>query len=357
MPTLYALLPEAVRDPRRPSGGNTYDSRLLTELEGLGWRVEEHLVAGRWPVPDEAGRRSLAEVAARSPAGGLVLVDGLVASGSPEVLVPLARRASLVLLVHLPLGGAGELAVLRAASAVITTSAWSRDRLLELHGLVGSVGARFHVVEPGVDPAPLTAGTPAGGRLLCVGAVTPLKGQDLLVDALGSLTDLPWRCLCAGSLEIDVPFADEVVRRARAADIADRVSFTGPLRSEELADAYASADLLVQPSRVETYGMVVTEALARGVPVAASSAGGLPSTLRGPSGEAGAEGTVEATDLPGFLVAVEDPPALAAGLRSWLTDADLRDRLRQCAAARSSRLLPWSGTARHVAALLGALTD
>ena len=360
MPTLHALLPETVRDLTRPSGGNTYDTRLLTELRGLGWRVEEHLVAGRWPVPDAAGRRSLGEAAARPPTGGLVLVDGILASGSPEVLVPLARRASLVVLVHLPLGGAGELAVLRAASAVITTSAWSRDRLLELHGLHGlhgSVGARVRVVEPGVDPAPLAAGTPAGGGLLCVGAVTPLKGQDLLVDALGSLTDLPWRCVCAGSLEIDGPFADEVVRRARAAGIADRVTFTGPLRSEELADAYASADLLVQPSRVETYGMVVTEALARAVPVAASSAGGLPSTLRGPSGEGDADRTVDATDLPGFLVAAGSSPALAAGLRTWLTDAGLRDRLRQSAAARRPRLLPWSGTARHVAALLAALPD
>ncbi|GAA2039522.1 glycosyltransferase family 4 protein [Terrabacter terrae] len=357
MPTLHALLPEAVRDPTRPSGGNTYDTRLLTELQGLGWRVEEHLVAGSWPVPDAAGRRSLGEAAARPPTGGLVLVDGLVASGSPEVLVPLARRACLVVLVHLPLGGIGELAVLRAASTVITTSAWSRDRLLRMHGLVGSEGARVHVVEPGVDSAPLAAGTPAGGGLLCVGAVTPLKGQDLLVDALGSLTDLPWRCVCAGSLEIDVPFADEVVRRARAAGIADRVSFPGPLRSEELADAYASADLVVQPSRVETYGMVVTEALARAVPVAASSAGGLPSTLRGPGGEGRVEGAVETTDLPGFLVAAGDPHALAAGLRSWLTEADLRDRLRQYAVARRSRLLPWSGTARHVAALLAVLRD
>ncbi|WP_374969226.1 glycosyltransferase family 4 protein [Terrabacter sp. BE26] len=362
MPTLHALLPEAVSDPTRPSGGNTYDARLLTGLEGLGWSVEEHLVAGRWPVPDATGRRSLGEAAARLPTGGRVLVDGLLASGSPEVLVPLARRTALVVLVHLPVGGSGELAGLLAASAVITTSAWSRDRLLELHGPDGLEGARLHVVEPGVDLAPPAAGTPAGGRLVCVGAVTPFKGQDVLMDALGTLTDLPWCCLCAGSLEIDAPFAVEVVRRARAADIADRVSFTGPLRGDELAHAYACADLLVQPSRVETYGMVVTEALARGVPVAASSAGGLPSTLRGPGGErpggdGAVEGTAGATDLPGFLVAAGDPTALAAGLRSWLTDADLRDRLRQYAAARRLRLLPWSGTARHVAALLAALPD
>lgn len=351
MPTLHALLPEAMHDPTRPSGGNTYDRHLLTQLDALGWSVEEHLVAGDRPVPD-ARERSLTRAVRSLGTGALVLVDGLLVSSCPEVLVPLARRSSLVVLVHLPTGGPGERAVLHAASAVIATSAWSRDRLLELHDLPP---VRVHVAEPGVDSAPPAVGTHTGGSLLCVGAVTAIKGHDLLVDALAALTDLPWRCTLAGSLDVDAPFAAAVKRQAAAAGVADRVSFAGPLSTDDLADAYAGADLLVQPSRVETYGMVVTEALARGVPVVASDAGGLPATLEGASGPpvAGAADGVEC--LPGVLVPSGDGAALAAALRSWLTDAALRERLRRRALARRPRLHPWSQTAAAVADALTPL--
>ena len=94
----------------------------------------------------------------------------------------------------------------------------------------------------------------------------------------------------------------------------DRVRLTGPLTGAALDAAYAAADLLVVPSRAETYGMVVTEALARGIPVLASDAGGLPETLgRDPGGR-----------VPGVLVQSGDAAALAAALRGWLIDSGRR---------------------------------
>ena len=97
---------------------------------------------------------------------------------------------------------------------------------------------------------------------------------------------------------------------------------TGPLTGAALDAAYAAADLLVVPSRAETYGMVVTEALARGIPVLASDAGGLPETLgRDPDGR-----------VPGVVVPSGDAAALAAALRGWLIDSGLRAELRQARA-------------------------
>jgi glycosyltransferase involved in cell wall biosynthesis len=341
VPTLHAVLPDAVHDPARPSGGNTYDRRLLAGLAALGWRVQEQLVAGRWPEPDAAGRRSLAEAVGRTGSGVPVIVDGLLASRSPEVLVPLARRASLVVLVHLPLGGEPERAVLAAAAAVVTTSVWSRDRLVELHGLDP---ARVHIAEPGVDPAPVAPGTPGGGSLLCVGAVTPLKGHDVLVEALATLTDLSWSCVVAGSLDVDASFAADVVERTRRAGVADRVTFAGPLEADALRTAYSAADLVVQPSRLETYGMAVADGLARGLPVVASDVGGLPRTL-------GSTGSGRRTG-PGLLVGAGDPDALAAALRTWLTDSRLRDYLRAAALSRRGTLAPWSETALRFTSVL-----
>ncbi|HEY1508039.1 MAG TPA: hypothetical protein VGF93_03495, partial [Solirubrobacteraceae bacterium] len=155
MTTVHAVLPDGIDDPARPSGGNVYDRHVCDGLVSLGWSVREHAVRGFWGRPDAVSFAALADVVERIPDGGVVLLDGLVASMAPEVLVPQAPRLRLVVLVHMPLGDrradearTRERAVLSAAAtAVVTTSAWARDRLLELYQLSAE---RVHVAEPGV---------------------------------------------------------------------------------------------------------------------------------------------------------------------------------------------------------------
>jgi glycosyltransferase involved in cell wall biosynthesis len=282
------------------------------------------------------------------PDGALVLVDGLLASASPEVLLPEARRVRLVVLVHMPLGcgsadrlvRAREGAVLSAAACVVTTSAWARRALLELHALAAD---RVHVAQPGVDPAELASGTASAGALLSVAAVVPDKGHDLLLDALEPLTGFRWHCRCVGSLERDPGFVEDLRRRVLQAGLDDRVQFRGPQAAAELARSYAAADVLVLPSRTETYGMVVAEALARGLPVVAADVGGVPEALG-----RGADGT-----LPGVLVPPGDPAALRDALRIWLEDGGLRRRLRRAARERRASLSDWATTTSAVAYVLG----
>ena len=183
------------------------------------------------------------------------------------------------------------------------------------------------MAEPGVDIAGLAPGTASGDALLCVAAVTPGKGHDVLLDGLATVGDLPWRCTCVGSLDRDPAFAAEVRRHA----LRDRVRFPGPRTGAELDDAYAAADLLVLASHAETYGMVVTEALARGLPVLAADVGGVTEALGH-----GEDGT-----RPGLLVPPGDPAALGAALRRWLGDAELRGRLRRAARERRASLRGW----------------
>jgi glycosyltransferase involved in cell wall biosynthesis len=99
---------------------------------------------------------------------------------------------------------------------------------------------------------------------------------------------------------------------------------------------------MVLASRAETYGMVVTEALARGLPVVATEVGGLTEALG-----YGADGM-----RPGLLVPPEDPAALAAALRAWLADAELRGRLRRAAEERRRSLCGWLSTASVLAGVL-----
>ncbi len=224
-------------------------------------------------------------------------------------------------------------------SAVVTTSAWTRRRLAEMYALPAD---RVHVAEPGVDAAALAPGTAAGDSLLCVAAVTSDKGHDVLLDALATTTDLSWSCACVGSLDREPVFADGVRRRARDGGLGERIRFTGPRSGPELDRTYAAADLLVLASHAETYGMVVTEALAHGLPVIAAEVGGVTEALGH-----GEDGT-----RPGLLVAPGDPAAFGAAVRAWLGDAELRGRLRRAARQRRASLRRWPATASVLAGVL-----
>jgi glycosyltransferase involved in cell wall biosynthesis len=344
---LHVIVPGGYNDPARPSGGNTYDRRVCEGLVAQGWAVAVHAVPGSWPHPNAAAHALLADVVNRIPDDALVLLDGLVASAAPEVLVPQAQRLRLVALVHMPLGQGPadalvrerEGALLSSARAVVTTSAWARRTLLGLYGLPP---ARVQVAEPGVDAAELAPGTATAGALLCVAAVTPGKGHDVLLDALSSMPELRWHCRCVGSLDRDPAFARRLRLRSADLGLGQRLSFPGPGAGAELERSYAAADLFVLASRGETYGMVVTEALARGLPVIAADVGGVPEAL----GHAG-DGS-----RPGALVPPDDPAGLGAALRAWLGDAELRHRWRRAARERRATLAPWAATTSTLAGVL-----
>ncbi len=345
MRVVHAVVPAGIDDPAQPSGGNGYDRRVLQGLRAAGWLVHEYAVPGTWPEPTADAYASLGTVVAGIPDGAVVLIDGLIGSAAPEILVPAADRLRLVVLVHMPLGALGdtgkrEHAVLEAAHAVVVTSGWTRRRLVEWYGL-----AEVHVAEPGVDPAELAVGTPGGTRLLCVAAVAPHKGHDTLLTALATVEHLPWQCTFVGSLARDPDFVASLRRQAATAQLADRLSFAGVRTGADLDAAYAGADVLLLASPAETYGMVVTEALARGLPVIATAVGGVP----------GALGHGADHRRPGLLVRPGDPAGLGRALCGWLTDAPLRERLRRAAGERRATLTGWSVTSAEIARVLAGV--
>lgn len=338
---LHAVLPGDVDTV--PSGGNVYDRRVLTELRQRGWDVHEHPLAGTWPRPDLATRRTLAAVLDGIGEGAAVLLDGLVACGVPELLAPHSRRLRMAMLVHLPLADevgrpsavvadlhARERAALGHAHAVVTTSRWTAYRLVARHGIEPG---RVHVVPPGVDPAGVARGSAVTGappRLCCVGALTPTKGQDVQVAALARLADLRWTAALVGPQSRDPGFVRTLRGAIARHGLADRVTMTGVRRGAAFDAELEVADLLVLPSRVEAYGMVVPEALARGIPVVASAVGGVSEAM-------GADGP-----LPGVCVPPGDASALVAALHGPLQDPAVRGEWRIRALGRRGRLATWS---------------
>jgi glycosyltransferase involved in cell wall biosynthesis len=343
---VHVVVPEGFDDPGQPTGGNIYDRRVCAGLAEAGWDVLVTTVAPAWPVPDSSARADLARIVSAIPDGETVLIDGLIASPAAAQLLPHTGRTRMTVLLHMPLATIldthhaaslwrSERAVLCAATGVVATSEWTRQEVLTRYAIPAH---RVHVARPGADRVAAPA-RPVHGRLICVGVLGRHKGQDLFVDALADLAELDWHCVLAGPLDRDPDFVEQLQTRITHLGYGHRVRLSGVLTGAELSHAYSTADLLVAPSRSETYGMAVTEALAHGLPVIAAAVGGLPEALGYT-----ADGT-----RPGQLVPPSDPAALAAALGDWFGNERHRHRLKAAARQRRSTLRGWGQTTQEIA--------
>jgi glycosyltransferase involved in cell wall biosynthesis len=350
---VHVVAPEGFDDRGRPSGGNIYDQWVCAGLATSGWDVRITAAAGAWPTGDSGG---LGQALAAIPDGETVLIDGLIASPSAAQLLPHAQRLRLVVLLHMPLATAldgcrdsaalrSERAVLAGAAGVVVTSEWTCQQVLRRFSIPAD---RVRVARPGADHANvaprLSEVPPADGHLLCVAALARHKGQDILIEALAGLVETEWDCVLVGPLDREPEFTDRVRASITRQGLNQRVRLAGVLTGAALHRAYADADLLVVPSRSETYGMVVTEALAHGLPVLAAAVGGLPEAL----------GFAPDGSRPGTLVAPDDPAALTAALAQWLHGEQDRQQLRAAAFQRRSTLPRWNDTVRELEAALYA---
>jgi glycosyltransferase involved in cell wall biosynthesis len=331
------------------TGGYIYDRRIIEGLRALGWTVQAHELGGRFPKADEMARAAAAEAIAQMPGDALPVIDGLALPAFAELGDRLPRP--WVALVHHPLAletglspaEAQALADLerrllaRATGVIVTSSGTCRD--LTAYEVEA---ARIGVVCPGTDPAPLARGSAGPGlALLCVASLTPRKGHLVLLEALGEVTDLDWHLTCVGSAERDPACAQSIAATLDRLDLHERVSLVGERAEADVAPFYDRADVLVLASYHEGYGMVLTEALARGLPVVSTTAGAIPDTV--PEGA-------------GLLVPPGDPTALAAALRRVMTEPGLCAALMAGAHAARRNLPSWTEAARAFAAELSGLT-
>jgi glycosyltransferase involved in cell wall biosynthesis len=102
-----------------------------------------------------------------------------------------------------------------------------------------------------------------------LGRLHPIKGVESLIDACKLLAGdaEPWRLKIAGSGESD--YAHHLRSKVVKLELHGRVEFLGEVSGEAKEDLFAESDILLAPSYVENFGMVIAEALAREVPVIA----------------------------------------------------------------------------------------
>ena len=229
--------------------------------------------------------------------------------------------------------------ILGGASGTVAISHWTAARFRALATSLGlhAVAARVEVVPLGADPGRFHPGIEAatviarhglGGRrwLLTVARLVPHKGIDTVIAALALLPDVGY--LVAG----DGPDRLRLQQLAEAAGVADRVRFLGGVPAEDLPALYRAATVYVGLSReeagqVEGFGLSLVEAQACGIPVVATTCGGIADAVS--DGESGS------------LIRPNDPAAAVAAIGALLADDSRRSAMGQAGRARVEQYLNW----------------
>lgn len=335
-----------------PTGGYAYDKRIMAELRQVGWDVEALDIGDGFPLPDEATRIAARDLLLAIPDGQPIVIDGLALGVLPDIAAEAAKRHPLLGLVHHPLalewGLSAERAdalrhsertALASAREVVVTSPATAKLVASDYGVATE---RITVARPGNDPAPRARGSRERvPHLLSVGAITPRKGFDVLVAALATLAELPWRLTIAGDLTRDPDEAARLQAAISEHELSDRIAVLGAISSERLAALYDETDVFVLASHFEGYGMAYSEALSRGLPVIGTMAGAIPDTV---------------PPAAGVLVPPGNVPELAGALRGMIADKELRRCFSDGAFASAAVLPTWQQSGAIFAAVLARLS-
>jgi D-inositol-3-phosphate glycosyltransferase len=244
----------------------------------------------------------------------------------------------------------GEERVIAQADRILSATPAEAAHLI---GLYGADPQRIRIVPPGVDhsvffPRSRDAAKArlhlSGARiLLFVGRLQPHKGPDVAINALAEAVGRDPRstedvvlAVVGGPSGRTTSERDEVSRLmdlAAASGVGDRVMFFPPQPQVRLADFYSAAELVLVPSRSESFGLVALEAQACGAPVIAASTGGLRYVVQ--DGETG------------FLVSGWDAGDYAARILELLREPAAAARLGRAGVAHALQF-SWDSTAAEV---------
>ena len=357
-----------------PTGGYTYDRRVLALLPQFGIDAQHLWLPDSYPAPTQADLEWTANAFAKLSRKAVLMVDGLAYGAMPPDAIQPAP-CPIVALVHHPLCletglsearqaelRTSEVLALSLARHIVATSRATAQILVDEFGVPAE---RITVAEPGTDRAPRAivrivpaldgaprsretsllseprATSPATVQMLAVGSIVPRKAYDVLVRALSMLRDVPnWQLTIAGATDRSPDTTEALHSQIMYLGLKNSVRLVGPQSESALAKLYASADVFVMSSLYEGYGMVLAEAMTRGLPIVCTTGGAAANTV---------------PDGAGIKVPPGDETALTQAIDRVLRDAALRQRLADGSWAAGQALPRWEDTTAAIATVIKEL--
>jgi glycosyltransferase involved in cell wall biosynthesis len=323
------------------TGGYIYDRRLVAGLRDQGRDVRVLPLSDSFPTPDAEQMATAMGQLVALPTDIPVIIDGL-AFGAMDTVALQNMRAPIIAMIHHPLAQESALpadladylwrterANLRLAQHILVPSPHTKQMLVERYDVALD---RITIARPGTLAKPAgDTGVPSTPPLiLSVGILHPRKGHDVLINALGQLTDLDWQAVIVGN-----PWDDAYVRDLKdqisGSGLDARLRLAGKVSDDDLAALYGKASIFALATRYEGYGIVFDEALSHGLPIVSTRTGAVPDTV---------------PQNAGLLVPTDDVPALAKALRRMIDDPRRRATYATAAAKAGSTLPTWADTAR-----------
>ena len=244
-----------------------------------------------------------------------------------------------------------EALVVACSDVMIANAQVEQQQLIDLYGADPD---RVEIVAPGVDRAFFSPGSRDGAQkaidyeggplVMFVGRIQPLKGVDVAVEALAGLANDKAHLMIVGgaSGQKGAAEVDKIRDLIETLGLHDRVTFVPPQPHYALSTYYRAADVVLMPSRSESFGLVALEAAACGIPVVASAVGGLRTLIQ--DGETG------------FLIEGRDPADYSAAIDTILGDGQRASAMGEAAAMLAGRY-PWSGLASRLRSIYQELID
>ncbi|MGI2035207.1 glycosyltransferase family 4 protein [Rhizobium panacihumi] len=320
-------------DYEQKTGGWIYNRHLIDWLDRHLSGVREITVPVCFPTPDAGVLDEIAALFDEIEPGAVLLMDHIYGC----MLLPILRERKfrLVLIYHHSMTeerGEGEAATgrdtveksaLELAGAIIVTSDKSHAYIASGYGIADE---KIVTAKPGNDPVPQSPAYDGGPwRMLSVGAVIPRKRYEFLIEALAKIDRSDWSLIIVGNTE---RYPDYVASLQNFIDISglnNHITLTGELSPDALEALWQKAHLYAASSLYEGYGMAISEALCRGIPVISTPSGAVASW---------------AAEVA-MLVDADDPAEIAERIAAMMGDAVAYGAARERAKNFAAGLPSW----------------
>lgn len=230
--------------------------------------------------------------------------------------------------------------VIEHSNCVVASTPFEADELMDHYG---ASPERLCVSPPGIDHQVFKSGSRGEARswlglgdvplVLFVGRIQPLKGLDVALRAVAGIPDAHFVAVGGPSGPDGETELDRLEKMSVELGMADRTHFVPAQPHDQLAEFYRAANVLVVPSRSESFGLVAAEGQACGVPVVASRVGGLE--------------YVVADEVSGVLVETFEPEDWREAIEGILADPARATRLSEGAVEQAEQF-SWTATANRL---------